>query len=141
MNWEIRKQSEKWVSEKSAEFCKSDSDLTFAEWCYHHGKADGVKKFAENIKSHMMMYCQGRLEQQYCALEVIDYIGKLMGEKDFSIDVEKEMAEHESEIRADERRKFAEWLTKSDYANGYFDTGNGFVSVDKVLAEYEKEQK
>lgn len=50
-------------------------------------------------------------------------------------------AEYESDIRADERRKFAEWLTKSDYANGYFDTENGFVSVDKVLADYEKEQK
>lgn len=48
---------------------------------------------------------------------------------------------HDEEIRADERRKFAEWLTTSDYANGYFDTENGFVLVDKVLAEYEKEQK
>lgn len=42
---------------------------------------------------------------------------------------------------ADERRKFAEWLTKSDYAKGYFDTGSTYVSVDKVLAEYEKQMK
>lgn len=60
---------------------------------------DVIKEFAEKIKSHMMMYCQSRIEQQYCALEVIDYIGKLMGEKDFSIDVEKEMKEHDAEIR------------------------------------------
>lgn len=61
---------------------------------------DVIKKFAEKIKSHMMMYCQSRIEQQYCALEVIDYIGKLMGEKDFSIDVEKEIKEHDEKIRA-----------------------------------------
>lgn len=54
---------------------------------------------------------------------------------------EVDLSEHDKQIKADERRKFAEWLTKSDYANGYFDTGNGFVSVDKVLAEYEKENQ
>lgn len=100
-----RKQSEDWARRMAYEFDKANSHLTFAEFCYEQGKADGVREFAEKIKSHMMMYCQGRLEQQYCALEVIDYIGKLMGEKDFSIDVEKEMAEHDLKIRADERAK------------------------------------
>lgn len=46
-------------------------------------------------------------------------------------------SKHDEEVRA----KFAERLMKSDYANGYFDTENGYVSVDKVLAEYEKENR
>lgn len=54
---------------------------------------------------------------------------------------ERQLEEYENSIRAEERRKFAEWLTKSDYANGYFDTENGYVSVDKVLAKYEKQMK
>lgn len=41
--------------------------------------------------------------------------------------------------RKDGIRHFAEWLTKSDYANGYFDTENGFVSVDTVIAKYDME--
>lgn len=47
--------------------------------------------FAEKIRSHMTKYCHARLEQQYCAMEVIDFIGKLLGEKDFSIDIEEEI--------------------------------------------------
>ena len=53
-------------------------------------------------------------------------------------EIEKQIV---SEIRADERRKFVEWLTKSDYANGYFDTSNGYISIDKVLAKYEKQME
>lgn len=102
---------------------------------------DVIKEFAEKIKSHMMMYCQSRIEQQYCALEVIDYIGKLMGEKDFSIDVEKEMEEHDEAIRADERRKFTEWLLK----HNKFDLADSMLiiqkGIDDLLNEYEKEQK
>lgn len=49
------------------------------------------------------------------------------------------------EIRADERRKFAEWLTH----NFVYTHGIGFsrlsfsrkYTVDEVIAEYEKEQK
>ena len=43
--------------------------------------------------------------------------------------------------KKDRIREFAEWLTKSDYANGYFDTENGYVSVDEVLEEYEKQME
>ena len=103
---------------------------------YEQGKEDGVREFAEKIKSHMMMYCQGRLEQQYCALEVIDYIGKLMGEKDFSIDVEKEIAEY----RAKTITELESRLLKIKYDN---DAVCGFVSIDSILTMLEqmKEQK
>lgn len=59
------------------------------------------QEFAEKIRSHMTKYCHTRLEQQYCAMEVIDFIGKLLGEKDFSIDVEEEMKKHGAKVRAD----------------------------------------
>ena len=41
-------------------------------------RADAIRKFADKIKLHMIKYCHGRLDQQYCAIEIIDYIGKLM---------------------------------------------------------------
>lgn len=51
MNWERRKQSERWVREKANEFNKTTSGLTFAEWCYQQGKADGAREFAEYMKN------------------------------------------------------------------------------------------
>lgn len=47
MNWENRKKSEEWARHKSEEFCKADSDLTFAEWCYQQGKADTIEEKEE----------------------------------------------------------------------------------------------
>ena len=62
-------------------------------------RADAIRKFADKIKLHMIKYCHGRLDQQYCAIEIIDYIGKLMGEKDYSMDVEAEMKKHDEKVR------------------------------------------
>lgn len=47
MNWERRKQSEDWARRMAYEFDKANSLLTFAEFCYEQGKADGVREFAE----------------------------------------------------------------------------------------------
>lgn len=41
IDYKKRKKSEQWVKEKADEFTKLDTDLTFAEWCYRQGKADG----------------------------------------------------------------------------------------------------
>lgn len=50
---EQRKKSEKWVREKAEEFNKTGTLLTFSEWCYRQGKADGrievFKELFENI--------------------------------------------------------------------------------------------
>lgn len=109
-----------------------------------NAREEAVRKFAEKIKSHMMMYCRGRLEQQYCAMEVIDYIAKLMGEKDFSIDVEKEMAEHDKSIQEEAVRKFAEWVEQhfDDESCLYADCeGRDLFDAEKALVTYEKERK
>lgn len=61
---------------------------------------------------------------------------------------EQERAEDEYDARQAEieeayqqgAKEFAKWLASSDYANGYFDTDDGFVSVEKVLAEWQKER-
>lgn len=53
MNWERRKQSEKWTKAKAVEFAKLESDLTFAEWCCEQGKADARTKFAEWLCERM----------------------------------------------------------------------------------------
>lgn len=50
MNWENRKKSEEWVKHKSEEYCKADSDLTFAEWCYEQGKADAKSDIAKECR-------------------------------------------------------------------------------------------
>lgn len=47
MNWEKRKQSEEWTKAKADEFVRLESDLTFSEWCYQQGRADGAREFAE----------------------------------------------------------------------------------------------
>ncbi len=50
--------------------------------------------------------------------------------------------EFEAEIRADERRKFAEWLEKKDLLTLWHgDDDYETLSAEKVLAMYEKEQK
>lgn len=113
IDWEKRKKSEEWAKEKACEFCKKDSDLTFAEWCYQKGRADVESELLESKDSDEL--------SQKIAIDILER------------GIEKG--------RKDGIREFAKWLTKSNYANGYFDTGNGFVSVEKVLAEYEKEQK
>lgn len=113
---------------------KSCTDSSY-QCGYQQGKKDGIKEFAGKIKLHMIKYCHSRLEQQYCAEEIIDYIGKLMGEKDYSMDVETEMKKHDEEIRADAIRKFAEWFKENNHYLCYNE------SIDEVLAEYEKEQK
>lgn len=50
----------------------------------------------------------------------------------------------EADIRADERRKFAEWLQTNGYFVYVMSTPDGLftdeVTVDYILAEYEKEQ-
>lgn len=61
---------------------------------------------------------------------------------------------HDSEIRADERRKFAEWLDKKEYlrvieydkyedfeGNITVDMREEKLDVDEVLDEYEKEER
>lgn len=62
-----------------------------------------------------------------------------------------DLDDFESEIRAEERRKFAEWLINSKYhgiCNEGFMYGVSDLhfkfnisSIDEILAEYEKEQK
>lgn len=69
-------------------------------------RVDEIRKFADKIKQHMIKYCHGRLEQQYCVMEVIDYMGKLMGEKDYSIDVETAIKGHDKKVRADAIEEF-----------------------------------
>lgn len=88
---------------------KSCTDSSY-QCGYQQGKKEGIREFAAKIKSHMIKYCHSRLEQQYCAEEIIDYIGKLMGEKDYSMDVETEMKKHDEAIRADERAKVIDEL-------------------------------
>lgn len=78
---------------------------------YCRGRKESVKGFADKIKLHMIKYCHGRLDQQYCAVEVIDYIGKLMGEKDYSMDVEAEMKKHDEKVRADAIDECINYLT------------------------------
>lgn len=58
MNWDKRKESEKWAREKADEFTKLDTDLTFAEWCYRQGKADGIREFAEEYETSISGRCK-----------------------------------------------------------------------------------
>lgn len=51
VDWEKRKKSEEWAKEKACEFCKTDSDLTFAEWCYLKGRADVESELLESKDS------------------------------------------------------------------------------------------
>ena len=65
----------------------------------------------------------------------------------------KELEEHDEEIRADERRKFAEWLDKSykyslskivtccveDEDEDYYSYRYKIVSIDEILSDYENE--
>lgn len=65
-------------------------------------------------------------------------------------DIKTDIAKHDTEIRADERRKFAEWLINSKYhgiCNEGFMYGVSDLNfkfsisrIDEILAEYEKEQ-
>lgn len=55
---------------------------------------------------------------------------------------------HDAEIKANERRKFAEWIANNKKYNPMkcevgivWSDGIHFSTVDKILAEYEKEQK
>lgn len=64
MNWKTRKSSVEWVKHKSEEFCKTDSDLTFAEWCYKQGKADGIREFAEEYETSIFGRC--KYSPKYC---------------------------------------------------------------------------
>lgn len=80
-------------------------------------RADAIRKFADKIKLHMIKYCHGRLDQQYCAIEIIDYIGKLMGEKDYSIDVEAEMKKHDEKVRQEALKEVLDTMHKI-YAAG-----------------------
>lgn len=59
IDYKKRKKSEQWVKEKANEFIMSEADcsLTFAEWCYLQGKADGrteaLDDIAEDFNEHL----------------------------------------------------------------------------------------
>lgn len=57
MNMERRKQSEDWARRMAYEFDKANSHLTFAEFCYEQGKADGTREFAEWFKENNHFLC------------------------------------------------------------------------------------
>lgn len=46
-----RKLSEAWTKSKADEFVKMESELTFSEWCYEQGKADGKALVLEEVKN------------------------------------------------------------------------------------------
>lgn len=48
--------------------------------------------------------------------------------------------QHDAEIRADERRKFAEWLANGNTFIRRIGTDK-LTTIDELIAEYEKEQK
>lgn len=57
IDWEKRRKSEEWAKEKACEFCKTNSDLTFAEWCYQKGKEDGAKKIIKFAEDNGWFLC------------------------------------------------------------------------------------
>lgn len=78
-----------------------DCCLKCAEKQLAEYEANVRKDFAEKIKNHLIRYCHSRLEAQYCAMEVMDYLGELLGESHYAVDVETEMKNHDKQCRAD----------------------------------------
>lgn len=87
--------------------------------------------FANKIKNHMMKYCRARLEQQYCAMEVIDFIDTLLGENSISfIDVEKEWADADDNAILD----FLDFINANNYIEPDF-------TIMELFLNYKEEKK
>lgn len=69
------------------------------------------------------------------AIEIVDYADEI------------DLTEHDKQIRADERRKFAENLKKEiyEYLMEHYETNLSYISITRLInsaiAEYEKEHK